>query len=71
MADIPGGGSYGIKFRVHIGDVWSMEGVVRHKYMHAVAAPYPAGVHHSICLECKVTAALRNGLPPGQNYCVL
>ena len=52
----------GIKFRSNTGDVWSMEGDARYKYMHAVAAPFPAGVHKPECLDYKVTGTFRNGL---------
>ena len=52
----------GIKFLVRTGDVWSMEDCARYQYMHALSAPFPVGVHKPTCLDCKVTATLRNGL---------
>ena len=63
VAPVPGTEEcIGIKFLVRTGDVWSMESDARYKYMHAVSAPFHPGVHKSTCLDCKVTATLRNGL---------
>ena len=60
----------GIKFRINTGDVWSMEGDARYKYMHAVAAPFPAGVHKPECLDYKVTGTFRNGLGKCAWFCM-
>ena len=53
VAEVPGTNrSIGIKFCVRTGDVWCMEDDGRYKFMHAVAAPYPSGVHKVNCLDC-------------------
>ena len=69
VAKIPGTERcLGIKFIVRTGDVWSMEDDGRYEFMHAVAAPYPSGVHKTHCMDCKVTATLRVGIAKNKCY---
>ena len=56
VAPVPGTEEcIGIKFLVRTGDVWLMESDARYKYMHAVSAPFPPGIHKSTCLDCNVS----------------